>query len=225
MWQRSIGERRHFQSQYLYQITADFFLQLCCTLSALHTPELQVFKEKWSHISGSPQEKPDIKAGITQYKCITFFFFNCLHFFAHIFQKIASEWVFYIITAELCRIKLLILSLPMGQSALMNKSGILFNITLKRHKGINNNLYQIKCSKNVERKKKTACFKGFGTETNHHCASAQRHFSELRCVLQNEVTCSSEAACCLVPIVCPEWNAAQSINRRGRVHAETSFWS
>lgn len=155
MWQRSIGERRHFQSQYLYQITADFFLQLCCTLSALHTPELQVFKEKWSHISDSPQEKPDIKAGITQYKCITFFFFfNCLHFFAHIFQKIASEWVFYIITAELCRIKLLILSLPMGQSALMNKSGILFNITLKRHKGINNNLYQIKCSKKCWEKKK-----------------------------------------------------------------------
>lgn len=149
-----MGERRHFQSQYLYQITVDFFLQLCCTLSALHTPELQVFKEKWSHISDSPQEKPDIKAGITQYKCITFFFFNCLHFFAHIFQKIASEWVFYIITAELCRIKLLILSLPMGQSALMNKSGILFNITLKRHKGINNNLYQIKCSKKCWEKKK-----------------------------------------------------------------------
>lgn len=55
--------------------------------------------------------------------------------------------VFYIILVELCRIKLLILSLPVGQSALMNKSGILFNITLKRCKGINTNLCQIHCNK------------------------------------------------------------------------------
>lgn len=67
----------------------------------------------------------------------------------NIFKKIASEWGFYIIMVEFCIIKLLILSLPVGQSALINKSGILFNITLKRCKGINTNLCQIHCSKKI----------------------------------------------------------------------------
>lgn len=80
---------------------------------------------------------------------------------------------------ELCRIKLLILSLPEGQSALMNKSGILFNITLKRCRGINTNLCQIHCSKKKNEVKLGTWFKELVTATNHHYIFVQRLFCEL----------------------------------------------
>lgn len=80
---------------------------------------------------------------------------------------------------ELCRIKLLILSLPEGQSALMNKSGILFNITLKRCRGINTNLCQIHCSKKKYEVKLGTCFKELVTATNHHYIFVQCLFCEL----------------------------------------------
>lgn len=117
-----------------------------------------------------------------------------LLFLDNIFEKITSEWVFYITMVELCRIKLLILSLPGGQSALMNKSAILFNITLKRYKGINTNLYQVHCSK-----KSQLVLKNLVLQLIIIHLYSILFLNCNICVLQNDLTCIGlEAACCLI---------------------------